>query len=359
VTRAARIGATLALLLVAISAGTSQRAGAAGPPDPLFAYYYIWFSPTSWNRAKTDYPLLGRYSSDDREVMRQHVQWAKRAGIDGFIVSWKSSPVLNRRLERLTEVATAERFKLLTIYQGLDFHHRPLPTRRVSRDLAFFSRRFASRKPFDVFRKPLVIWSGTPSFSHSEIARVTRQHRDKLLILASERSLQGYGHVAGLVDGNAYYWSSVDPSTNPRYGERLAGMGDAIHARGGLWIAPAAPGFDARLVGGTGVVDRRNGATLRSELDAATRSGPDAIGLISWNEFSENTHIEPSHDHGSRDLKVVADVRGAKFPDLRGFDSSEPAATGVNYGVPLLGGMALFLLVSLGLLRRRVHRSPA
>ncbi len=31
----------------------------------------------------------------------------------------------------------------------------------------------------------------------------------------------------------------------------------------------AAPGFDARLVGGTSVVERRGGATLRAELDAA------------------------------------------------------------------------------------------
>ena len=35
---------------------------------------------------------MGRYSSDDRDVMRQQVRWAKRAGIDGFIVSWKSTP---------------------------------------------------------------------------------------------------------------------------------------------------------------------------------------------------------------------------------------------------------------------------
>ena len=40
--------------------------------------------------------------------MRQHVRWAKRAGIDGFIVNWKSTPVLNRRLERLAEVAAAD-----------------------------------------------------------------------------------------------------------------------------------------------------------------------------------------------------------------------------------------------------------
>ena len=52
----------------------------------MLAYYYIWFTPTSWNRAKSDYPLLGRYDSGDAKVMRQHIQWAKRAGIDGFLV---------------------------------------------------------------------------------------------------------------------------------------------------------------------------------------------------------------------------------------------------------------------------------
>ena len=63
----------------------------------------------------------------------RHVDWAKQAGIDGFIVSWKSTPVLNRRLERLAEVADAEHFKLLVIYQGLDFQREPLPASRVAR----------------------------------------------------------------------------------------------------------------------------------------------------------------------------------------------------------------------------------
>ena len=50
----------------------------------MLAYYYIWFDPQSWDRAKSDLPQLGRYSSDNVNVMRQHVQWAKQAGIDGF-----------------------------------------------------------------------------------------------------------------------------------------------------------------------------------------------------------------------------------------------------------------------------------
>jgi hypothetical protein len=274
-------------------------------------------------------------------------------------VSWKSTPVLNRRLRRLAEVAEAERFKLLVIYQGLDFEREPLPAARVAHDLDVFERRFAQRRPFQVFAKPLVIWSGTPRFTRAQLASVTEQARRKLLVLASERNVAGYRRVAGVVDGNAYYWGSVDPATYPGYAEKLATMGDAIHSRGGLWIAPAAPGFDARLVGGRSVVDRRDGATLRTQLDAATGSSPDAIGLISWNEFSENTHVEPSQRYGSRYLDVVADVRGARLPQARDFDSSEPAATGVNYGLPLLGGVALFFVGGfLVLLRRSQRRLP-
>ena len=77
----------------------------------------------------------------------------------------------------------------------------------------------------------------------------------------------------------------------------------AVHARRGLWIAPAAPGFDSRLVGGTSIVDRHGGDTLRRELDAAASSSPDAIGVISWNEFSENTFVEPSRAYGSTALE--------------------------------------------------------
>lgn len=354
--RGVRVTATLALALAVIVAAPGLRARAASSPDPLFAYYYIWFNADSWNRAKTDYPLLGRYSSDERDVMRKHVQRARKAGIDGFIVSWKSTPVLNRRLARLAEVAEAARFKLLVIYQGLDFEREPLAATRVARDLDVFWSRFAEREAFDVFSKPLVIWSGTPEFTRAQLGSVTRPWRGRLLILASERNVDGYRRVADLVDGNAYYWGSVNPATYLRYPEKLAEMGNAIHQQGGLWIAPAAPGFDARLVGGTSVVPRRDGATLRTQLDAATASAPDALGLISWNEFSENTHIEPSRAYGSRYLEAVEDVRGAELPELPDFDSSEPAATGVSYGLPLLGGFALLLGSSFLMVLRRARR---
>ena len=215
--------------------------------------------------------------------------------------------MLNRRLERLVEVAEAERFKLLVIYQGLDFHARAAAREHgLARDLDFFSSRFARRTGrSSVFGKPLVIWSGTPRFTRAELAQRDASRGAATLLDPGLRAQRGR-----LPARRRRSWTAT-PTTGrrstrapirarPRSSRRWA---EAIHARGGLWIAPAAPGFDARLVGGTSVVERRGGATLRAELDAATSSSPDAIGLISWNEFSENTHVEPSRSYGSRYLR--------------------------------------------------------
>ncbi len=304
----------------------------ASPPasvvdaTPVLAYYYIWFNQDSWDRAKIDFPSLGRYSSDDAQVMRQHIQWAKAVGIDGFIVSWKNTEVLTTRLTTLVEISNEEHFKLAVIYQGLDVNRKPLPAPRIASDLDFFAEKFGGNAAFDLFDKPVVVWSGTWEFSRDEIASVTEGRRDRLLILASDRNPDDYRNHADLFDGNAYYWSSVDPTTYGGYEAKLTSMGNAVHETDGLWIAPAAPGFDARLLGGQRAVSREGGNMLRTQLSAAYQSAPDAIGIISWNEFSENSQVEPSCLYGTQSLGVLADFLGGKVP--------APIACGAGGGVP-------------------------
>jgi hypothetical protein len=78
-----------------------------------FAFYYAWYGNPSvsgyWNHwngiesaphnpsnitngrrdiASTDYPLLDAYDSKNETVIDQHIQWAKKAGVNCFIVSW-------------------------------------------------------------------------------------------------------------------------------------------------------------------------------------------------------------------------------------------------------------------------------
>jgi hypothetical protein len=305
--------------------GVSSQERIAGTPQaspspaeqakpPVLAYYYIWYDVPSWNRAKTDYPLLGRYSSDDREIMRQHVRWAKAAGITGFIVSWKNTETLSKRLATLVEICREEQFKLAVIYQGLDFSRNPLDVSRIAADLDYLIQTYRLDPVFDIFGRPLVIWSGSWEFSREQIAQVTSHRRDDLLILGSEKSADDYLAKADLFDGDAYYWSSVNPHTYPGYPEKLRSMANAVHEHGGLWIAPAAPGFDARLVGGERIVDRENGDMLRLQVQTAENAAPDAIGLISWNEFSENSQIEPSCEYGSRALSVIAEMEKGTLP---------------------------------------------
>jgi hypothetical protein len=361
-TRRAAAGLVLALACLNLAAG-APAAPAQEDPLPFYAYYYIWFDPGSWNRAKNDFPLIGRYSSDDEQVMRAHVQWAKEVGIDGFIVSWKDTDRLSQRLETLVKVAEDNDFELAIIYQGLDFERRPLPPERIARDLEGFIEQYGNHPVFTRrFGEPVVIWSGTWEFEVEEVSLVEQRVSDRLLLLGSERSLAGYERLGQLVDGNAYYWSSVDPEGTPGYPDKLAEMGRTVHEKGGLWFAPAAPGFDARRIGGWRVIKRAGGDTLRSEIAVALRSAPDVLGLISWNEFTENTHIEPSEDHGTSALQVLADIRGGKIPDVTQFESDAPPQTEPGRpNLAILLGLVGFVILSLAaaILRRGRFRRSA
>jgi hypothetical protein len=282
--------------------------------------------------------------------MEEHVRMAKEAGIEGFIVSWKSTYTLDLRLDQLMEVANEQDFSLWIIYQGLDFDRKPLDVDRIINDLQYFVERYASNPAFGMYDLPVVILSGSWEFSAQDIGMIKNSFRDWLHLLASERDVDGYLRIADKVDGNAYYWSSVDPFTFPGYEEKLAAMGTAVHDYRGIWLAPAAPGFDARLIGGTSVVDRRDGQTLRAELGAAMNSNPDAIGIISWNEFSENTQIEPSERHGSLALDVIANRQTSRPPLVTNFDSSAPGNVDMELPYQPFVLLGIFLLVALSVL---------
>ena len=309
----------------AASPGPLSAAGTPNQPIPVLAYYYIWFDPNSWNRAKMDYPVLGRYSSSNVAIMRKHVEWAKQAGIDGFLVSWKDTAVLDHRLALLVKVCAAAHFKLGIVFEGLDFHRRPISMIDVDNSFRYFAQHYAGSPVFTWAGKPLVIWSGTWMYTSSQMASVTNAYRPQLTILASQKQPSAYEAVAPLFDGNAYYWSSVDPLSTPGYQDKLDQFSAVVHSHGGLWIAPAAPGFNAQLLGGTRDVPRRGGQTLRLEMNAAMSSSPDAIGLISWNEFSENSAVEPSTMYGSSSLMTLATINHAHPAEIPNFDSSGPA----------------------------------
>jgi hypothetical protein len=328
-------------------------------PDeaPVLAHFYIWFTSSSWYRAKTDFPAIGRYSSNENSVMRTQVEQAREAGIDGFIVSWKSTDDLNHRLEALRGIAAEMDFKLAITYQAQDFERNPLPVAQVQRDLELLASTYASDPVFHVLgARPVVAISGTWLYSEEELRSITEPVASRLMVLATEKDVEGYRRVAPAVEGELYYWSSGDPAETAGYQEKLLAMANAAREDCGVWVAPVSPGFDAREVGGRRIVDRRDGETLRRSWEAGLATVPDMVGVISWNEFSENTHIEPSEDFGTRYVDVLRELTGAPPPPGGELDSSQARGgpSMLQTGLALSAAAGSVLLVTiLGIRRRR------
>jgi hypothetical protein len=333
-------------------------------PVPVYAYFYQWFTPSSWNRAKQDLPLAGKYSSDDPHVLRHQIEQARGAGIDGFLTSWKSTPALNRRLDLLISIARSEHFDVGVVYEALDFNRHPLPISTVKNDMVYLVTTRGSQLKSAYYGRPVIIWTGTDQYSVSDVQSVRAALGDRAYLLAASKSVAGYQRVANYVNGEAYYWSSADPSS-PATQTKLTAMSDAVHAHHALWIAPASSGFDGRTLGGTRVIGRDKGQTLTHSLDNAFATSPDAVGIISWNEWSENTYIEPGQTYGNEELlalqsylrdqgRIVASAQPAT-------DSSNPGSENSGWtgawAAAVLAGGALLGVIGLEIRRRRTLRS--
>ncbi|HEY2175534.1 MAG TPA: endo-1,3-alpha-glucanase family glycosylhydrolase [Mycobacteriales bacterium] len=318
---------------------------------PVYAYFYQWYDHGSWRRAKADYPLVGTYSSDDPHILRDQIEEAKAAGIDGFLTSWKSTPQLNRRLDLLLRVASELDFQVGVVYEALDFAREPLPAAKVRSDLSFLMQRWGPALNATDFGKPLIAWTGTDQYSLSDIASVRAMLAGRAFLLATSKDSEQYQRVAAEVDGEAYYWSSANPRASFTL-RRLKDLATAVHAHDGIWVAPAAPGFDGRTLGHLRVVDRAGSATLTNSLTNAFASSPDAVGVISWNEWSENTYIEPGQRYGRQEFNALRKFLAARGNDV-GYSRVVHRVTarpGPWSGLRAAGLLTLLCLVGVGAL---------
>jgi hypothetical protein len=286
-----------AALALTGSMPVSQPASAS-PSVPVFAYYYMWMHGSYWSTNKLDHPvqpLPGDYNSADPAVINWQIRQAKAAGITGFIVSWKDNATYRKILPEVETAADANGFKLAMEYETLGASKHPLPVSETAADFRYFAATYASDPAwYRVGGKPLTMIDDSSFYTASQIAAITGPVRPSLTILQDVSTVALYNKYAAYTDGDAYYWSSDYPAHNPGAAARLAALSTAVRAAHGIWIAPFAPGFNGTLIGGHLVVPRDNGATLRGEYAMAAASSPDILGLISWNEWTENTYVEPS-----------------------------------------------------------------
>jgi len=88
-------------------------------------------------------------------------------------------------------------------------------------------------------------------------------------------------------------------------------------------VAGAWPQFDdiykeAGVSDGYGLLEAHDGETLRSTLQRALEQQPDAIQLVTWNDYGEGTMIEPTWEFGYRWLDIVLQARLSVDSDFYG-----------------------------------------
>jgi hypothetical protein len=327
----------------------------------MFVHYYLWWDKGHWqSRTGTAYARalargalpatlaangctattryagnklldgpalpLGMYSQDSPTTFARHVQQASSAGIDGFVVSWAgngkraqtaASAAFSRRLAMLAKAVAAHnairgarRFALMLGYEGLDNSRNKRSVTWIANDLAYFARAYGSSSVFHVPAygpKPVVMLLGSRTFSVRALHTILDPVRRRLTLIGDEHGLAQWRRgVANIFDGDGWYWSSQNPYANPRSFGQLRSLAFMLHLQHKLWFSPLSVGYNKSNFGLGGTCVPRKGAETLLRLYAGNlTSGPDGWMLISWNEFLENTYVEPSLRYGTRSLDVI------------------------------------------------------
>jgi hypothetical protein len=116
--RALTLALPLLLCLLAAVGGLLSRSTAATTAAPIrAAFYYPWFAQT-WHDNDHFHPSLGKYSSDDSAVLRQHFAAMRYAGLDAAISSWWGpGTVTDTRLAPVMDAAAAQGMTVAPYYE--------------------------------------------------------------------------------------------------------------------------------------------------------------------------------------------------------------------------------------------------
>ena len=295
----------------------------------LGAHYYPWYragnDPEHWNEnqefaAVIDFPTGGPYSSGDDDLIRRHVQMAMEAGLDFLVVNWQVTfqglnPTELDGTRRLFKTVAENGSPLsLAILVAINTED----PRVVKAALQTLREEFMPSPAYQRFQKRPVIWY---YLSHPFLGYFFQHHRDlvrlnrgchpiatgplayhRLLPRLLKKFFSGWCLYSPLQAGPKRMRESIWKET----------YRDVIEDRSAVRVFTVCPGYDdSRLTSDQRkeskyrVIDREGTQTYQrmKKIVLDLTPPPDFVVVTSFNEFHENTHIEPSAAFGDVYLK--------------------------------------------------------
>jgi len=273
----------------------------------------------------TDHPL-DHYSVASRESVENQIRLAENAGIDGFIVSFSGAGDPDSKcFEHLLDVSNETGFKIAFMVEGADFSGLTsgeeviaAKTESIVNMIRYVLSWYGKHPGYMLVNgKPLLFLFG----SNLTPQEIWKQILDELQAEGIEASYWGQGYNAAnfdLFDGVFEYGAPEDADWSAQY----QSIEETLTYRSLLepdlakkyWAASVMPGFDntplVTWFKGSwplGITPREDGNYYRATLEHAVQSGADWIVITSWNEYQENTHIEPSENFGDLYLTITAE----------------------------------------------------
>jgi glycosyltransferase involved in cell wall biosynthesis len=327
---------TAAELLDLFNDTVSRRNGASRQPL-LGAHYYPWYrageAPQHWNEnrefaAVTDLPLQGMYSSDDPELIRTHLKMAADAHLDFLVVNWQvTSQGLNPTELRATRMLFAASQKARPrIAVAILLAINTDDPNAVEGALKAIRDEFMSSPVYHRVKGRPVLWY----YLSGPFLGFLFYHRGLL-----KRMTRGCHAIAtGQLIFNQFVpaplreffsgWCVYSPLQVGRRGIREAiwtsSYRSFVEDGGDVRVFAICPGYDdTRLASPQRSQSRyrntsRRGTRTFEEMQRvalALNPAPDLVVITSFNEFHENTHIEPSQAFGDAFLRSTSSFKDA------------------------------------------------
>ncbi len=309
-------------------------------PKTVLAFYYGWYGNPKisgrwfhWHEvdeinkhigSSTHYPQLGPYDSHDPKVVEQHCRWTKEAGIDGLVVSWwQPNDFHDQGLPLLLD--TAQKFGLqVTVY----FETIPSNQReKALGDVLYVLDRYGKHpawlkldgKPVLFVYERAIGQIGLDGWLWV-INEVNRRCEHGAVFIGDQISRQ----AARIFDGIHTY--NITGATQGKSAEEIFAWAQktfpkwvSVADKGRIACLTLIPGYDDSQLPDRKpprpITQRHHGETYRRLWETAIAASPDWVLITSWNEWHEGSQIEPSVEHGDRELKTTAEF-ASKFKRL-------------------------------------------